>query len=128
MIDILEAPDHVFAARLVGALTGPDFDLVEREIEARIARNGRIGVAADLTELSGVTPEALLKDLRYNIAKLGHWDQFPREAVITQRDWIAAVTKAIHPFVPKVEVRAFKPEARGEAIAWAGDFAGAGAI
>jgi hypothetical protein len=126
MIEILEAPDHVFAARFVGALTGPDFDRVRQEIEARIARHGRIGVAADLTELTGVTPEALLKDLRYNLAKLGHWDQFPREAVITGRDWIAAVTKAVDPLVRQVEVRAFKPEERAEAIAWAGDFAGTG--
>jgi len=122
MIDILDAPDHVFAVRFVGALTGNDFDLMKREIEARIARHGRVGVAADLTELSGLTPQALLKDLRYNIEKLGHWDQFPREAVITQRSWIAAVTEAVHPFVPKVEVRAFRPEQRDEAIAWAGDF------
>jgi hypothetical protein len=128
MIEILQAPDHVFAARFVGALTGPDFDRVVQEIEARLARQGRIGVAADLTELTGVTPDALWKDLRYNIGKLGHWNQFPREAVITQREWIASVTKAVDPLIRQVEVRAFKPEERAEAITWAGDFVGAGAL
>lgn len=122
MIDLLEAPDHVFAVRFVGALTGPDFEEVMRGIEARLARHGQVGIVADLTELGGVTPAALAKDIRYNIAKLGHWRQFPREAVVTQRAWIASVTKALDPLIPHVEVRAFAPEDRDGAIAWAGDF------
>jgi hypothetical protein len=126
MIEILPAPDHVFAVRFEGALSGPDFDVVEREIEGRLARHGRIGIVADVTALTGVTPEALAKDIRYNIAKLGHWRQFPREAVITQRAWMAAVVKALDPLVPQVEVRPFHPEEQAAAIAWAGDFAADG--
>jgi len=122
MIDLLDAPDHVAAVRFVDALTGADFDQLTREIEARLARHGQVGIVADLTELRSVTPAALAKDIRYNVAKLGHWRQFPREAVVTQRAWIAAVTKALDPLVPQVAVRAFEPEALADAIAWAGDF------
>jgi hypothetical protein len=122
MIEILEAPDHVFAARFVDALTGADFEVVEREIEARLARHGRIGIVADVTGLKSVTPEALAKDLRYNISKLGHWRQFPREAVITQRAWMAAVTRVLDPLVPHVEVRPFHPDEQAAAISWAADF------
>jgi hypothetical protein len=121
MIEIIEAPDHVFAARFMGALTGPDFAEIEREIEAKLARHGRIGIVADLIGLTGVTPEALAKDIRYNISKLGHWRQFPREAIITQREWLAAVVKALDPIVPQVEVRAFHPEEQSLAIGWAAD-------
>jgi len=121
MIDLLTAPDHVFAARFVGVLTGADFEIVEREIEAKLARHGRIGVVADITRLGGVTPEALIKDIRYNISKLGHWKQFPREAIITQRGWMAAVARALDPLVPQVEVRAFSPEEHDLAVAWAAD-------
>lgn len=122
MIELLEAPGHVCAVRFAGALTGSDFDELTRGIEARLARHGQVGLVADLTELRSVTPAALAKDLRYNIAKLGHWRQFPREAVVTQRAWIAAVTKALDPLVPQVEVRAFDPEQLAAAVAWAGDF------
>jgi hypothetical protein len=123
MIDILQAPDHVFAARIVGTLTGSDFENLEREIEAKLARHGRIGIVADLTELKSVTPAALVKDIRYNLSKLGHWSQFPREAIITQRAWVASIAKAVDPVVPQVEVRSFSPEEQALAIAWAGDFA-----
>jgi hypothetical protein len=111
----------VFAVRFVGALTGADFSEVEQAIEAKLGVHGRIGVVADLTELTGVTPAALAKDIRYNLSKLGQWRQFPREAVITQRAWVEAVTKALDPIVPHVEIRTFHPGEQDTAVAWAAD-------
>jgi hypothetical protein len=122
MIELLPAPGHVFAVRFVDKLTGPDFDAIEREIESRLAQHGRIGIVADLTELRGVTPQALAKDIRYNLSKLGHWRQFPREAIVSPKGWAAAAAKVLDPIVPQVEVRSFHPEERAEAIAWAADF------
>lgn len=122
MIEMLPAPDHVVALRFAGELTGPDFDRVAAEIEARLARHERIGVVADLTGFDGLTLEALGKDLRYNLAKLGEWKRFPREAVITDKAWVRTAVKAVDPLVPQVEVRTFDPGEMEPAVAWAGDF------
>lgn len=122
MIELLPAPDHVVALRFSGELTGPDFDKVAGEIEARLARHERIGLVADLTGFDGLTLEALGKDLRYNLAKLGEWKRFPREAVITDKAWVRTAVKAIDPLVPQVEVRTFAPGEAAAALAWAADF------
>ena len=122
MIEMLPAPDHVVAVRFFGELTGPDFDAVTAEIEARLARHERIGVVADVTGFDGATLEALGKDLRYNLGKLGEWKRFPREAVITDRAWVRSAVKAVDPLVPHIEVRTFDPGETSEALAWAGGF------
>lgn len=122
MIELLPAPDHVVALRFSGELTGPDFDKVAGEIEARLARYPRIGVVADLTGFDGLTLEALAKDIRYNLAKLGEWKRFPREAVITDKAWVRTAVSALDPLVPQVEVRTFSPAEQAEALAWAGSF------
>jgi len=122
MIELLPAPDHVVALRFSGELTGPDFDRVAGEIEARLARHERIGILADMTDFSGVTLEALGKDLRYNLTKLGEWKRFPREAVISDKAWVRTAVKAIDPLVPQVEVRTFAPGETDAALAWAGGF------
>jgi hypothetical protein len=122
MIEVLPAPDHVVALRFFGELTGPDFDRVAAEIETRLARHARIGVVVDLTGFDGLTLEALAKDLRYNLAKLGEWKRFPREAVITDKAWVRTAVKAVDPLVPQVEVRTFQPGETEAALAWAGDF------
>ncbi|CAN7402920.1 STAS/SEC14 domain-containing protein [Phenylobacterium sp. LjRoot219] len=124
MIEMLPAPDHVVALRFSGELTGPDFDRVAAEIETRLARHERIGVVADLTGFDGVTLQALAKDLRYNLAKLGEWKRFPREAVITDKAWVRAAVHALDPLVPQVEVRTFNPGEQSAALAWAADFGG----
>lgn len=122
MIEILPAPDHVVALRFFGELTGPDFDRVVAEIETRLGRHPRIGIVADMTGFDGVTLEALGKDLRYNLSKLGEWKRFPREAVITDKAWLETLVKAVDPLVPQVEVRIFHPGETEAALAWAGDF------
>src|ERR1700747_791282 len=123
MIEILDAPDHVVAVRLAGRLSGADMDDLTTAVEAKLARHPRIGIVADLTPLTGLTLEALAKDIRYNISKLGDWKRFPREAVITESSWVQAAISALDPLVPHVEVRAFGPAERASAVAWAADFA-----
>ena len=122
MIEFDAAPDHVVALRFEGTLTGDDFDRVKEEIDDRLARHRRIALVADLTAFSGPSLEALAKDFRYNLAMLGHWDRFPREAVITDSAWIRTAVAAFDPIIPQVEVKAFAPAERQAAFAWAADF------
>lgn len=122
MIEILEAPDHVMAVRLAGRLSGGDMDELTAALEAKLARHPRIGIVADLTPMAGMTLEALAKDIRYNISKLGDWKRFPREAVITDSAWVRAAMSALDPVVPHVEVRSFAPADRDAAVSWAADF------
>lgn len=122
MIEILDAPDHVVALRLSGRLSGPEMDELAAAVEAKLARHERIGIVADLTPLAGLTLEALAKDIRYNISKLGDWKRFPREAVITDSSWVRAAMTALDPLLPHVQVRSFAPAQHASALAWAADF------
>lgn len=122
MIEMLEAPDHVMAVRLSGRLSGGDMDELTAALEAKLARHPRIGIVADLTPMAGMTLEALAKDIRYNISKLGDWKRFPREAVITDSSWVRAAMSALDPVVPHVEVRSFASTERETAVSWAADF------
>jgi hypothetical protein len=125
MIESLQAPDHVLALHIFGKLTGAEMDGLTAEVEAKLARHPRIGIVADLTGLSGMTLEALAKDIRYSIAKIGDWKRFPREAVITDAPLLKLAMKAIDPLVPQVEVRCFEPGERQAAVAWAADLGAA---
>lgn len=122
MIELLDAPDHVMAVRFQGVLSANDFDQVAGAIDAKLARHGRIGIVADITGFAGVTLTALVKDIHYNISKLGHWRQFPREAVITESARMAAFLKTLDPLFPQIEVRIFEPTDLQDAISWAGGF------
>ncbi|MBR0646099.1 SpoIIAA family protein [Plastoroseomonas hellenica] len=121
MIEILPAPDHVFAARMAGTLTGEDFDRMASEIEAKLKRHDRIGVFVDATGFDDMTGEAAAKDLSYSFGKLRDWHRFPREAVVTDKQWMRSLITLVDPLIPQVEVRSFTPAERGQALAWASD-------
>jgi hypothetical protein len=121
MIELLDSPDNVVACRISGTLDGRDYDRMIEVIEAKLASHPKIGVYADMTGFTDMTGEALAKDLRYNLQKLGEWSRFPRMALTTDKAWLKGLVKTIDPIFPQFEARTFDPGHDAEAIAWAAE-------
>jgi hypothetical protein len=118
MIEFLPSPSHVVAMRLTGTLTGPDIDRSIGTIEVALGRHRRIGVLADTTGFTDLTPEALAKDVRYSFGKIAEWSRFQRAAVITDKTWLKLWVRTTSAFVPGVEARTFEPSEADAALAW----------
>ena len=122
MIEILDSPPHVGAYRVTGQLTGEDYDARVTDLEMCPARFPRVAVVSDLSDMQGVSLDAVGKDLRYAASKLGEFGRFARAAIVTDKRWLVTVTEfAAHP-MPNMEVRAFAQEEHALGLAWAGEF------
>lgn len=121
MIETLPAPAHVAAFHFSGTLTGEDYDRCIAEVETRLAANSRIGLFCDMTGFTGLTAQALGKDLRYGLSKFGEYHRFARGAVITDKHWLGQVSEFAGKFFPHTEIRAFEPDQRDAALAWAAE-------
>lgn len=124
MFEILAAPDHVAAYRLSETLTAEDYEGLIADIEARLSRHEKIGVLVDLTAFKDITFMATAKDLRYSLSKVFELKRFPREALISDKGWLAALAAIASPLVPFVEIRAFRPEEYEAALAWVTEIEG----
>ncbi len=124
MLDILPSPDHVAAYKITGIVTGEDFERIIADVEAKLARYERIGVLADLTEFTDLTLGAGAKDLRYSLSKMLQLRRFPREAVITDKEWIRTLARIADPIIPFVEIRTFEPGSLTEAMTWVSEIGG----
>jgi hypothetical protein len=122
MLTVLPSPDHVVAFAISGTLTKDDFGRLTDEIDAKLNRHDRIGVMIDLTGFEDVTFKAALDDLRYNLGKLGEWKRFPRQAVVTDKQWIRTLVDFAGGLIPFVTVKVFQPDAQQAALDWAGEF------
>jgi stage II sporulation SpoAA-like protein len=120
MIEILTAPPHVAAFHFQGTLTAGDYDRCIAEIEGRLAAHERIGIFSDLTGMTGITAEAMGRDLRFALGKMGEFHRFARGAIVTERDWLARITKFSALFFPHTEIRTFAPDQREVALVWVG--------
>ncbi|MCF7221229.1 STAS/SEC14 domain-containing protein [Marilutibacter chinensis] len=119
MIDILPSAPHVAAFHFTGTLTGEDYDACVAEIETRLSMHPRIAVYTDLTGMTGMSAEAMGKDVRYAIDKFGEYSRFARAAVVTERHWLANVSTFVGKLVPTTELKTFEPDERGAAMTWA---------
>jgi hypothetical protein len=117
MIETLEAPDHVVAFRASGRIDEADIERSFAAVEAALARHEQIGLYAEV-DVTGITPGALARDLRYSLGKLRELQRFPRVAVVTSQDWLRWAARVEGAILPQIEVRVFPPAEREDALAW----------
>src|SRR3546814_13774435 len=63
-----------------------------------------------------MTADAIGKDLRYGLGKLGDLDRFGRSGIVTDKQWLAALAEFFGKLVPGNEVRAFGPDGANAAL------------
>ncbi|WP_372012976.1 SpoIIAA family protein [Pseudoxanthomonas sp. 10H] len=120
MFEVLQSLPHLAAYRFSGILTADDYDACIADIEARLARHRRIGIYCDMLDITGITPAAVARDLRYTLGRIGQFERFARGAIVTDQRWLAAVTGVAARFFPATEIRSFERDQAGVAMAWAG--------
>lgn len=121
MLKILPSPDHVAAYAISGTLTKDDYERMIEDIEAKLKRHDKIGVVADLTGFEDMTFKAAFEDLRYSFSKFGEWSRFPREAIITDKQWIRTLCNVVGPFLPRITIKIFEPGEQQAALDWAAE-------
>lgn len=121
MLTFLAAPDHVAAYRFSNSLTEGDLDRVIADVESRLKRFEKLAVLADMSDFHDISLRAGLKDMRYGFSKIFEWRRFPREAIVTHRQWIKMLVHVVDPLIPAVTVRTFEPTEADAALAWASD-------
>jgi hypothetical protein len=121
MLEILPAPDHLVALHISGTLTAEDFDRAVAAIESKLERHERINVFVDMIGFEDMIAEAVAKDVWYGLGKIGQWKRFPREAIVTDKQWVRTLIRIVNPLLPQVEARCFAPSERDAALTWASE-------
>ncbi|KGD60128.1 hypothetical protein T9A_02886 [Alcanivorax jadensis T9] len=107
--------DRVVGARISGKITRPEFDAVAEALEAALAKHDKVRFYAEMETFGGVAMDALFQDLKFG---LRHWQQFEREAVVTDRDWMRRLALLADKLLPSIEVKVFAGDDVDSAKAW----------
>lgn len=118
MFERLDAPEHVIAIRLSGKLTADDFEKYRELLQQRLTAQARIDLYVDFTGLSDMTGDALIEGAKADLALLARIEQLRRCALVSDKDWLRAVTGFLARLFPTVELKVFAPGEGDEAMAW----------
>jgi hypothetical protein len=117
-------PDHVALVAPTGKLTRDDIKAIVSDVDDKLSRHEQIGMVADVTKLDGISFGGMMEDLSAELKYLGHWNRFPKVAVVAEDGVINDMAVAAGIVLPQVEVRRFTPEAMPAAIAFASEAKG----
>ena len=119
MLELLPGPaPHVVAFRVGGKLTAREVERVFDALDDALDLHETVNLYAEITKLSGLSLEALVKDLAKSLGLLGRLNRFGRYAVVTDARWIQKAAGIEDRLIPGLEIRAF-PLAESEAAgAW----------
>ncbi|WP_171012754.1 MULTISPECIES: STAS/SEC14 domain-containing protein [unclassified Sphingomonas] len=98
-----------------GEVTRAEYDAAATEMEAVIARHGKLSAVAVIRSFAGMELAAWWKDISWGV---GHLTRIGRVAMVTDIGWIVAASRATGWMVPG-EQKIFTPEELDVARAWA---------
>lgn len=119
MLDFVEMEAaHVVGIRVDRSIVASDIERAMKALEEKLQTNDRVSFFVEIDDLSGVSPEAIFKDIRFGLEQLKNLGRFYRSAVVTDIKWIRAAAGVEDLLIPRVEVKAFEKADRDVALAW----------
>lgn len=124
MLKQVSAPNHVIALGLDGKLTDEDIRKYQSTLEDKLKQHARIGVYVDLTTLSDMSANALVKGAKADMELFSHPSQLSRCALVSDKEWPQTIVSFVQRLFPVLDMRVFPSSRREEALTWAADTTG----
>lgn len=100
-----------------GRISGSELDIATDRIDAALRQHDRISLYVEIDSLD-VSPEALLKDLRFGLKQLTQLHRFYRAVIVTNQSWVHTAAEWENRLLPPIAVRAFSENEKKEAREW----------
>jgi hypothetical protein len=118
MIDILDLGLNVIAYRVDGRVDSADIDRLFEEIDVRLATGGKFRVYVEVPSISGISLDALLKDVRLGLQRLDVLRRIEKAALVTDNQWLRMAAMIDDRVLRGVHIRVFRLAEQVEARTW----------
>ncbi|MSU91053.1 hypothetical protein GE300_15800 [Rhodobacteraceae bacterium 2CG4] len=117
----LDRTGSVIHAVLEGTVTRDEILPFYAALDEALKGRGRVGVVVDLSGLSDMTADAIVEDARRELALLPRLRRVPRVALVSDKQFLAALTRWADALLPGTDMRAFGAAESDAARAWVAD-------
>jgi hypothetical protein len=119
MIKILPFDEpNIIGFRLGGQIDDAGYDQAVAEIQQALDNNNKIRIYAEVEKFGGMTPEKFFENFKVKFGFFKELNKFEKEAIVSNKQWLASMTKLSDRLFPSVEVRYFPFEDKDEALTW----------
>lgn len=117
-ITILDLGPDIVAMRMDGKTERHDIDAAFAEWDRAIAGGGAFRVYAEVHSFSGISFEALARDVKLGFQRLDTVSRIERAAVVTDIDWMKTATQLQDKAMRSIAIRVFSMAEMEQARSW----------
>ncbi|MGD9629260.1 MAG: STAS/SEC14 domain-containing protein [Pyrinomonadaceae bacterium] len=121
MLKILELDEQDTIGFCVdGSIDGQDIDRVIGHLEERVSNGDRLKILGEIKNFgpTGMTAEALKKDILFWIRNPGIIPKIAKAALVTDQKWMSKMFDVECALIPTLEGETFELDRRDEALEW----------
>lgn len=118
MLELLDSPAEVIAARLTGSITAADLEAVMDRLDIALAGGSEVHVFVETHGVTGIELAGLPDYIARAMPLFGQLSRFGRVAVVADQAWVRMATRFESAILPFISYRVFEPHERDTAFAW----------
>ncbi len=107
--------DNIIGFRLKGSIEEDRFDEAVAKMEEMLQKHDKLRVYAEIEEVGGMNVNTFMKDIHF---KLKHFNDFEKEAVVSDKGWIQTWINIADTIFPHIEIKHFSMSEKEEAKEW----------
>jgi len=117
MITLIEIPStKTVGMKVSGKITKDGMEQVVEKVKAMMEKtDDRLNIYVELDKWEGFTLAALYEDIKFALPNMR---RFAKEAIVTDKSWIANLVKVSDKLFPSIELKTYTTEEKGEALKW----------
>ncbi|NDV20618.1 STAS/SEC14 domain-containing protein [Pseudodesulfovibrio sp. JC047] len=117
MITLIDIPsEKTLGLKISGKINKEGMDSVIHKIQTLMgATNQRLNIYVELEKWEGFTLAALYEDMKFSLPSMR---RFAKEAIVTDKSWVAPLIKFNDKLFPSLELKAFPKEEKTTALKW----------
>ena len=118
MLEIVDLGPEVLGYRADGKIEGADVARVFAELDRKLAASDRVRVYAEVVSFSGMTPDALWREIQGSFGRMSTLGKIPRAALVTDIGWIRSAGVLQDRLFSGIEIRTFTLAEAEQARTW----------
>ena len=107
--------DRVIGLEIDGWINAEDVERIAELIETELNGQEKLRIYAEVNNWTGISLEAFLKDLKFS---LEHFQDFEKEAIVSDNKWLEALAALGNTLFSSIEVKHFSLNERDQALEW----------
>lgn len=103
----LKQQDTLLFITLSGKITADEVTRFYEQFDTLLEDKAQAGIVIDMTGFDDITGDAIARDIPLELGMLDKMGKFPKIAILSDKEFVAATVSAVNPLVPMIDMRVF---------------------